>query len=102
MSWWATVLGSLVGGRGFLTRLVDWGDNAGRRKFLGKIVETHGPEGALTVAQAMAIAEGRLDIRDLDSPSAAPPIQATAEREQPKAIESAGPIPPDNSAEPPP
>ncbi|MEV6712561.1 hypothetical protein AB0M48_11015 [Lentzea sp. NPDC051208] len=112
MSWWATALGGLFGGRGFLTRTVDWWDNIGRRKFLREVVNSHGPEGALTVARAIAIAEGRADLSETDHPpTSEPPIQVTAEREQPKAIEppkpaspgdSAEPVPPDDSAEPPP
>ncbi|GGN23662.1 hypothetical protein GCM10011609_76590 [Lentzea pudingi] len=100
MPWWTTALGGLIGGRGFLTRTVDWWDNAGRRRFLREVVNTHGPEGALTVARAIAIAEGRADVGEPGRPSSAdPPIQATAAREQPKAIAPVDPAPPDVSAE---
>lgn len=111
MTWWTAALGGLLGGRGFLVKVVDWCDNAGRRKLIQHTLDSHGPDDAIKIARAMAIAEGHSNVGDLVHSSTELPIQATAEREQPKAIEppksappdiSAAPVPPDNLAEPPP
>lgn len=85
MAWWTTLLGGIAGGRGFLTRLIESGDNRDRRNLVRHGHDTGGIEGARGIAEA--IAEGRrpADERPADEPAA---IQAVSERERPKAIES--------------
>lgn len=82
MSWWVTIVSGMVGGRGFLPRLVDAWDNRDRRRLIQHGYDTTGIDGARALAEAIAIAE--VHIRTTGPP---PPASVDAESDPPKALE---------------
>lgn len=99
MPWWATIL-SLLASPGLAWALVSAWKYQKRMNLLQHAFDNGGTRGVRAVGEAIAVSEGRHHSEPA-GPEQPPSVQATAEREQPKAIE-AGDSKPSGAAEPPP